>query len=216
MSRRLLGGRGCWWWRVLVIALAVTGFAVFAPLADGSTLTWSEPLALDAGNGFDSITCLTTTECVTGDFDGHQLTFDPAGDGIISGPTPALDPSRVLEIACAPFSTQCTAVDDVGRATTFNATTGAVVAGPTSIDGTEGLDAISCLTTTECVAVDGDGARITFNPSNESVTSSHTVDSGNSLYAVVCSRPPSASRPTTPNTPCPSTRAPPAGQLGRT
>jgi len=184
MSGRLFGGRGCWW-RVLVISLVVTGFAAFAPLAGASTLTWSAPLALDPGNTFDSIACLTTTECVTGDDDGHQLTFDPAGDGIISGPTPAVDPSRVLTIACAPFSTQCTAVDDVGRATTFNATTGSVLAGPTSIDGTA-LDAISCLTTTECVAVDGDGARITFDPSNESVTSSHTVDSGNSLYAVVC------------------------------
>jgi hypothetical protein len=185
MTGCLVGGRSGWWLRVLVLALSLAVFAVSAPVAGAATLSWSAPLALGTGSAFNSITCMTPTECVTGDSDGHELTFDPAGDAIISGPTPAIDSVRSLTIACVPFSTQCTAVDDVGRAVTFNATTGSVIAGPTSIDGTE-LDAVTCLSTTECVAVDADGARITFNPSNETVTSSHTIDGTNVLYAVVC------------------------------
>src|ERR1700722_14422897 len=147
MSGRLVGGRSSWLLRVLVLALSLTVLAVSAPVAGASTLSWSAPLALGTGSGFDSITCITLTECVTADSDGHELTFDPAGGTIISGPTPAVDSVRPLTIACAPFSTQCTGVDDLGRAVTFNATTGAVIAGPTSIDGTEGLDAGTCRST---------------------------------------------------------------------
>jgi hypothetical protein len=184
MSWRLVGG---WWSRVTVLALTVIGLAWCAPVAGAATLSWSGPLAVDTGYSPEALTCISATECVTGDSDGHEVTFDPAGGAIISGPTPAVDGNRSINaIACVPFSTQCTAVDDLGRAVTFNAATGSVIAGPTSIDGTQELDAVSCLSTTECVAVDADGSRITFNASTESVSSSYRIDGTQVLYAVVC------------------------------
>src|SRR5882757_6761483 len=88
-------------------------------------------------------------------------------------------------IAC-PSTDQCTAVDGLGRETTFDPADPAPPA-PLVVDAGDSLTAIACPSTSQCTAVDRSGAEVTFDPAAPSGASVTRIDpNGDSLSAVAC------------------------------
>lgn len=93
--------------------------------------------------------------------------------------------SGLVDLAC-PISTQCVAVDSVGREVAFDpADPGAWSA--YAIDGRHALTGVSCPAASRCVAVDGRGNEITFDPAEiGAAPQRYVIDPGRSLASVSC------------------------------
>ena len=90
-------------------------------------------------------------------------------------------------MAC-PSTTQCTAVDGIGRQVAF-APTSPASATINLIDGTNVLNGVACPPTTppadgKCTAVDGSGQEITFLPATPGTPTPVSIDGGQVLSAV--------------------------------
>ncbi len=100
-------------------------------------------------------------------------TVDPAGGATLHG------------LACESVS-ECTAIDQGGRAVTFNPAspgtpTASVLASGAPVNG------LACPSPgTECVAVDGGGREVTFDPASPGTPTAVAVEPGQPLYAVAC------------------------------
>jgi hypothetical protein len=94
------------------VAIDGSGNAItFTPGSPAASLVTS----LDPGDEFGliSISCATPTQC-TAISNTKAVTFNPASP---AGATPqTIEPSGLVDKVACPLSTQCTAVDELGRA----------------------------------------------------------------------------------------------------
>lgn len=147
--------------------------------------------AFEPAFGVDSISCASTSLCVTGDAEGEiRYTTEPASEEwkaveIGSGMTNAVD--------CL-TSSFCAAVDSKGNidiANTAAKITEELGWTPTDVDGSTPLDGIACISATSCIAVNdtGDVLHLAINSSGEASTSIQDIDAPNKLTAITCTGP---------------------------
>ena len=147
--------------------------------------------AFEPAFGVDSISCASTSLCVTGDAEGEiRYTTEPASEEweaveIGSGMTNAVD--------CL-TSSFCAAVDSKGNidiANTAAKITEEMGWTPTDVDGSTPLDGIACISATSCIAVNdtGDVLHLAINSSGEASTSIQDIDAPNKLTAITCTGP---------------------------
>ena len=162
------------------------GNLYYATSLDGA---WKE--AFRPTFGVDSISCASTSLCVTGDAEGEiRYTTEPASEEwkaveIGSGMTNAVD--------CL-SSSFCAAVDSKGNvdiANTAAKITEELGWTPTDVDGSTPLDGIACVSATSCIAVNdiGDLLHLAINSSGEASTSVQDIDAPNKLAAITCTGP---------------------------
>src|SRR4029077_6712065 len=110
-------------------------------------------------------------------------TFNPVSPGSVTA-APIEGGSELSGVSC-PSSSQCTAVDVIGRERTFNPTSfGSQIPVPIS---TFQLNAIDCLSPSQCTAVDQAGQEATFDPTNPPASPNpQGVDSNGGLTSVSC------------------------------
>jgi hypothetical protein len=140
-----------------------------------------------------SVACPSTNECVALDStrtSGNEVTFNP-GSGTAQAPA-KIDTtscgifgcSDLLDgLACESVS-ECTAVDNNGRAITFDPANGTNTI--SAVDSGNSLESVACPSSDECAAVDFDGNEVQFDPSFGSPPVVGTVDPGNLLKSVAC------------------------------
>ena len=130
---------------------------LFGYYLDGpaSSLHWTGPTDLSAGNTVTSVSCTSATACFAVDEAGEVLTHTPTG-----WTTAVLDATNaMLWISCLP--SKCVAVDEHGGARTLTASgwSTRVVADP----AVEALVGVSCPTATFCMAVGVNGDAVASN-----------------------------------------------------
>lgn len=121
------------------------------------TLTWSSPVAFDAANAPQAVSCVNSTFCAAVDAHGRAVMYEGgqwAAPVDIDGNTP------INAVSC-PVVGFCVAVDQAGNAITYY---GTAWSRPTRIDRNtfDELTSVSCATPTFCAAVDGDGYATIF------------------------------------------------------
>ncbi len=145
---------------------------------------------LESPGSLVSLACPTVTQCTAIDFDGFELTFNPAA--------PSPNPTRVriaspsgpgtalYDVDC-PTSAQCTAVDPVGREISFNPTSPGTPT-PVVVDSTSGtpMSDVACPTRSRCAAIDDLGLEVTFDPVSRTASKPVALDSGRLVRAVDC------------------------------
>lgn len=97
-----------------------------------------------------ALACPSMTQCTAVDFDGRELTFDPANPG-----TPALMPIDGFGLAC-PTTTQCVTNKTDGLVHEGDPIAGAFWPGQTIL-GLNGPGPVACSSAHQCVAADQDG-----------------------------------------------------------
>jgi len=112
----------------------------------------------------DSVSCPTTTFCVSVDGTGNVVMYNGAtwSSPRLIDPNPASEfgfYNPLNSVAC-PKTNFCVAVDNVGNVLTYNGTTWS---SPRLIDPGAALMSVSCPTTTFCAAVDNSGNALTYN-----------------------------------------------------
>jgi hypothetical protein len=112
-------------------------------------------VAIDAVAFFVAVACPSTSQCTAVDYDGNEVTFDPASPGTPS-PT-SIDAVASFEAVACPSTSQCTALDDVGYQVTFDpaspGTPTRTVLAETNEYGGEDLTAVACPAVALCVVV---------------------------------------------------------------
>ncbi|HEX4114335.1 MAG TPA: collagen-like protein [Solirubrobacteraceae bacterium] len=159
------------------------GNVYYATSLDG---VWKE--AFSPVFGVDSVSCGSTSLCVSGQAEGViRYSTSPASEEwfaleIGSGTMSAVD--------CL-TSSFCAVVDSTGNV--HVADTAAKIkelAGwkSTDVDGTTPLHGVACTSTTSCVAVDGEGNALdlTINGSGQATVAKHDIDGTNDLTAITC------------------------------
>jgi hypothetical protein len=144
--------------------------------------------AFEPAFGVDSISCASTSLCVTGDAEGDvRYTTEPASEEW-----------KALEIGSAMMnavdclsSSFCAAVDSKGNvhiANTAAKITEELGWTPTDVDGLTPLDGIACVSVTSCIAVNdiGDVLHLAIDSSGEATTSIQDIDAPNKLTAITC------------------------------
>ncbi|MCL4448172.1 MAG: hypothetical protein M1483_01745 [Actinobacteria bacterium] len=173
-----------------IVMLATTSLvtimtAVTPASAAGTTvMTWSSPQNIDPninanGGSLPSISCASSSFCVTTDLSGNVYTYN----GTAWSSPQNIDPNGggITSISCA-TTTFCVAVDakdnaDVGYGTSWPP--------PTSIDGSGyALTSVSCASPSFCVAVDASGNEVTYNGTTWS--SPQNISSNKPLASVSC------------------------------
>jgi hypothetical protein len=157
----------------LAVALATGGVASANP-------TWSSPTAIDGGNVFQSVSCVSATFCAAVDFSGNAFTYhgsswsspvDLDGDN---------SPYGLSAVSCV-STTFCAAVDLSGNAFTYN---GSSWSSQNNIDGGNLFTSVSCTSPTFCAAVANSGNVLTYNGRRWFLT---VIDGGLDLDSVSCS-----------------------------
>jgi hypothetical protein len=171
----------------LVLSLALGASALLACASPAAArLSWTGPVGRDtAGNGaaLTAVACPSTSECVTVDAGGGEVTFDPSSPQPLAATT--IDSAEPLSVACL-STTSCVAVGVSGQEVTFNPQAPAS-AQTTTIDPGAVLTSVSCAAAaSECTAVDGTGNEVTFAPASASLSRPHPIDSNGVLTAVSC------------------------------
>ena len=107
--------------RALIAAILTLGPAVAGPGAAQAALTWSGPIAVDKNGGpeLSSVSCASTSLCVTTDALGRAIAFDP--EAPTAPMTTSIENSEAMSAVSCPSEAQCTAIDGDGRAATFDA-----------------------------------------------------------------------------------------------
>lgn len=114
-------------------------------------VTWSSPTQVSGADAVVGLSCTSASFCITGARDGTSNVYN----GTSWSPTQTGGPWFV---SCA--GRFCAGVDLGGNAYTFNGTTWSA---PVDIDGTTGLDAVSCTSPSFCVAGDDIGRLLIYN-----------------------------------------------------
>ena len=150
---------------------------------------WTATDPIDGFNGFDTVACVGTSLCVTGEYATGKaaITTNPAA-GTPTWKVAQIDGfSPITGISC-PTVSLCAAVDEQGNAlTSTNPGAATPVWRSTPIAGIGALVAISCPSASLCVAVDMSGnAFVSTNPAAASPTWTTTHIDGSPLSAISC------------------------------
>jgi hypothetical protein len=178
-------------------SLCVLAGGLVEPGATGGSMYYATSLggawteAFEPANGVISVSCASTTLCVSGG----------EGEGAIrytTKPTSnewfALDytggSGAITGVDCL-SSSFCAVVDSAGQVVVANTAENIhITAGwkSTDVDGTTPLHGVACTSATSCFAVDGEGnvLDLTINASGEATVSKHDIDSTNDLTAITC------------------------------
>jgi hypothetical protein len=92
-------------------------------------------------------------------------------------------------VSCAPSSTQCTAVDDIGQEVTFSESAPSASV-PVVLGGIGYMDGVSCPSTTQCTGISGSFKQeqeVTFNPQAPGTPTPVTIGTASSyLTGISC------------------------------
>jgi hypothetical protein len=149
--------------------------------------TWKE--AFDPTYGVNSISCGSTSLCVSGQAEGFiHFSTKPASTEWFVG---EIGFATVNSIDCLTASF-CAAVDSKGNGHIANTEAKIKESSgwkSTDVDGTTALHGIACTSTTSCVAVDsaGDVLNLTIESNGTVTPSKQDIDGTNSLTAIGCS-----------------------------
>jgi Zn-dependent metalloprotease len=159
------------------------GNLYYATSLDGA---WKE--AFSPIFGVESVSCASTSLCVTGDQEGFvRYSTKPASEEWV-----ALEiGSGTMNATDCLSSSFCAVVDSKGNVHIAN--TEAKIKEEsgwksTDVDSTTALHGIACTSTTSCLAVDGEGhiLHLTINSSGEATVSKEDLDGTNDLTAITC------------------------------
>ncbi len=169
------------------------GKMYYASSLDGA---WNK--AFSPAYGVESVSCVSTSLCVTGDEDGFiRYSTKPASEEwfAIGGASGGLGGvgGAINAVDCL-SSSFCAAVDGSGNV--FVANTAAKITEelgwtPTDVDGSTPLDGVACISATSCIAVNdiGDVLHLAIDSSGEATTSIQDFDAPNKLTAITCTGP---------------------------
>lgn len=149
------------------------------------SITLGSPTVVDPtrGGGFpQSISCPSTTFCLSADRLGNVFTFNGS-----SWTAPSRTAPAGLQYVSCPTPDLCAAYGHNGEAATFSAGSWSTTS---RIDPSgQQPQGLSCPSATFCAAVDYSGDAITFNPNTLAVLSNDFVVGGEHLQAVSCTSP---------------------------
>lgn len=143
----------------LCVAVDGLGNAVTSSSPFGGPAAWT---ANKVAPGFSGIDCPSAALCV-GRFGGSVIvSTDPAGGPAAWSAPAVIDTAQITQVACAPSSPTCVAVDNAGSVlTTAAAGGGAAAWQKQNVAGTDALTGVSCPSVNLCVAVGQNGDVLT-------------------------------------------------------
>jgi hypothetical protein len=162
------------------------GKLYYATSLDG---TWNK--AFDPAYGVESVSCASTSLCVSGEEEGFiRYSTNPASEEWVAL---RVGSGTINAVDCLSASF-CAAVDSSGNVHIAN--TAAKIKEelgwtPTDVDGLTPLDGVACISATSCIAVNdiGDVLHLAIDSSGEASTSIQDIDAPNKLTAITCTGP---------------------------
>lgn len=135
-----------------------------------SSISWDAPKQIDPtrGEGVDTVSCPTSTFCLSLDRGGNVFTYDGSK---WTSPTKTA-PAGLNYVSCL-SSIDCVAVGWKNEVSTFN---GATWSTPVTVgSSTEYAVGISCGSSTFCMLVDEDGNTVAFDPTTDTTLSASST-----------------------------------------